>query len=181
MIRALLAVLVITRGVAGAQGWVPVADSAPAAAEAPAAAPAQARAFWNLRPIQETSLLGAIEDFGRRTDDDRILRSRGYLRGLNFRYRSFTYERDSFHVYKGFRLRSFLDGRLDLGLYKHHLQRGMMFGPAGAYLPSGSNKIELTFPWLDASHESKSGSAGTLPGTVPTRADFIDRKAPGDR
>ncbi len=110
-------------------------------------AAAEARVFWRPRTVEQNSLFGALEDFGRRADENRVLRSRGLVRPLSFRYKSFSYERDFFHVYKGFRLRSFMDGKLDLGLYKHHVQRGMMFGPAGAFLPSGSNRIELNLRW----------------------------------
>lgn len=104
--------------------------------------------FWRPRVFQgDDSLFGALADFGRRTDEDRLLRSRGVIRSLHFRYKNFTYERDFFHVYKGFRLRSFMDGKLDLGLYKHHMYQGLLFGPAGAYLPSSSKRIELMLRW----------------------------------
>lgn len=104
--------------------------------------------FWRPGVYQsDDSFFGALADLGRRTDDDRLLRSRGVMRSFHFRYKNFTYERDFFHVYKGFRLHSFLDGKLDLGLYKHYMKQGMQFGPAGAYLPSGSNRIELMLRW----------------------------------
>jgi len=106
-----------------------------------------AQNYWRPTIASHNSLFGAIHDFSRRADDDRMLRSRGVHRPLNFHYRNFSYERDYFHVYKGFRLRSFLDGRLDLGLYKHHFNGGMMFGPAGAYLPTTSKRIELNLRW----------------------------------
>jgi len=104
--------------------------------------------FWRPALVQgDDSLFGALADFGRRSDQDRVLRSRGLIRSLQFRYKNFTYERDFFHVYKGFRLRSFMDGKLDLGLYKHYFNQGLRFGPAGAYLPAGSNRIELMLRW----------------------------------
>ena len=109
---------------------------------------AQARIFWRPRVSgRDDSLFAALGEFGRRADQDRVLRSRGLIRPLSFRYKNFTYDRNFFHLYKGFRLHSFLDGKLDLGLYKHRVQQGMMFGPAGAYLPSASNRIELTIRW----------------------------------
>ena len=66
---------------------------------------------------------------------------------MNFRYKNFTYERDFFHLYKGFRLSSFLDGKIDVGLYRHHLNQGLLPGPAGAYLPSTSKRLELMIRW----------------------------------
>ncbi len=108
----------------------------------------ESRAFWNPRIVpSDGSLFGALGEFGRLADENRVLRSRGLIRPFQFRYKNFSYERDFFHVYKGFRLRSFMDGKVDLGLYKHYLFRGLLFGPAGAYVPSGSNRFELTIRW----------------------------------
>ena len=109
---------------------------------------AEARAFWRPRVVVSNgSLFDALGEFGRRANDNRLLRSRGVIRPLSFHYKNFSYDRNFFHVYKGFRLRSFMDGKLDLGLYKHRVQQGMMFGPAGAYLPNAWNRLELILRW----------------------------------
>lgn len=94
-----------------------------------------------------TSLFGALREYGKNSDDDRLLRSRGYIRSFNFHYKNFSYERNFFHVYKGFTLHEFMDGKFDVGLYKHRVSPGLLFGPAGAYLPSNSNRIELIIRW----------------------------------
>ena len=104
--------------------------------------------FWRPHtPKSDGSLFGALGDFGRRSEEDRLLRSRGLIRPLHFRYKNFTYERDYFHLYKGFRLHSFLDGKVDVGLYKHNLYLGLTPGPAGAFLPSSSKRLELMIRW----------------------------------
>ena len=109
---------------------------------------AEAQVFWRPDTLKsDGSLFGALGDFGRRSEEDRLLRSRGLIRPLHFRYKNFTYERDYFHLYKGFRLHSFLDGKVDVGLYKHHLYPGLTPGPAGAYLPSSSKRLELMIRW----------------------------------
>lgn len=104
--------------------------------------------FWRPRALQPNdSFFGALADFGRRADEERVLRSRGVIRSFNFQYKSFSYERDFFHLYRGFRLRSFFDGKVDVGLYKHRVFHGLLFGPSGSYLPSTSNRIELMIRW----------------------------------
>ncbi len=103
--------------------------------------------FWRPRVVHDDSLFGALGELGRTVQDHMELRSRGYVRPFHFRYKNFTYERDYFNLYKGLLLRQFLDGKLDVGLYRHRLYRGLMFGPQGSYLPSGSNRIELMIRW----------------------------------
>ena len=104
--------------------------------------------FWRPEALHsDSSLLGALADFGRSTEDDRLLRSRGLIRPLHFRYKRFTYERDYFNMYKGFHLHSFLDGKLDVGLYKHYVYPGLTPGPAGSFLPPSSKRVELMIRW----------------------------------
>lgn len=125
-----------------------------AAAETPRAQEmektASAEIFWRSPASSDRggSLFGALSDFSRRAEEYRMLRARGVMiRSLSFQYKNFSYERNFFHLYKGFRLYSLLDGRVDLGLYKHRVFGGMLSGPAGAYLPSSSNRIELNLRW----------------------------------
>jgi len=119
----------------------PVTIAAP-----PRVADFDSTAFWKPRQA-ERSLFGAVGELHQKLQDHRLLASRGVLRSFSFRYKNFTYERDHFNVLRGFRLHEFMDGRFDIGLYKHHLSRGVMFGPAGAYLPSNSNRFELMLRW----------------------------------
>lgn len=102
---------------------------------------------WTTPPSSSNSFLNALESFGRNSEQDRLLRSRGYIRSFYFHYGNFSYERDYFNVYRGFTLRQFLEGKMDLGLYKHYKNGGLLFGPAGAYLPAGSNRLELELRW----------------------------------
>ena len=46
---------------------------------------------------------------------DQYLTERGVIHSVNFQYRAFRYEKNIFQAYKGVLLRSFLDGRLDVG------------------------------------------------------------------
>ena len=104
--------------------------------------------FW--RPIQpgEVTLFGAIENLGQRLEQDRVLASRGVYRSFNFQYKSFTYEKDFFNIYRGFTLRSFWDGKVDVGLFSHKPARGVLFGPGSNYFrPGASNRYELRFRW----------------------------------
>lgn len=111
---------------------------------AQAPAPASGRNF--LRPIQrgDVTLFGALENLGQRLEQDRELASRGVHRSVNFHYRNFTYEKDFFHVYKGITLKSFMDGRLDMGLYNHRPTRGTIFGPGAR---GRSTRYEFRLRW----------------------------------
>ncbi len=75
------------------------------------------------------------------------MRSRGIHRSFNFHYKAFNYEKDFFHVYRGFTLKSFWDGRMNLGLFSHRPTRGILFGPGGNYHPSRPQRYELRFRW----------------------------------
>ncbi len=103
--------------------------------------------LWTTPPGSSNSFLDALEAFGKNSEQDRLLRSRGYVRSFYFHYRNFSYERDFFNVYRGFTLRRFLEGKMDIGLYKHYKNGGLLFGPAGAYRPAGSNRLELEVRW----------------------------------
>ena len=108
--------------------------------------------YW--RPItplseqqqQPVTLFGALSELGRITDQERLLQARGLIRSFQFQYKSFSYERDFFNVYKGVTLRKFLDGVFDIGVYKHQLQQGNLFGPSGAP-PPARNRLELMLRW----------------------------------
>ena len=143
-------VLLLVGVLADAQQRAPVTSSSlqqVAFQKLPACDGCLSNTFWRAPAVSGTSLFGALQDFGRRSNDDRLLRSRGVVRPLNFQYRSFRYERDFFHVYNGFRLQSFMDGKLEMGLYKHRFHQGMLFGPASSYRPTNSTRLELILRW----------------------------------
>lgn len=98
------------------------------------------------RQQQPESLFAALSQFGKSSDEDRLLRAQGYVRSFYFEYRSFSYEKDFFNVYKGVTLRKFWDGLFDVGVYKHHVNQGNLFGPSNAP-PPAPNRLELTIRW----------------------------------
>ena len=104
--------------------------------------------FW--RPIQpgDVTLFGALENLGQSLQQDRLLASRGVYRSVNFQYKNFSYEKDFFNIYRGFTLKSFWDGKMDLGLFSHKPTRGVLFGPGSNYYrPGASSRYELRLRW----------------------------------
>jgi hypothetical protein len=108
----------------------------------------QSRDYWKPRAAAaDDSLLGALGQLAAARQDYLLLKSRGVMRPFYFHYRNFSSERDFFNAYQGFRLHGFMDGKLELGLYKHRAYHGVVSGPSGAVLPSHSNRIEFVLRW----------------------------------
>lgn len=95
--------------------------------------------YW--RPLQtdQGSFAGAVTELAQNLQRDQYLSERGVIHSMNFQYRAFRYEKNFFEVYKGVLLRSFLDGRVDLGLFNHRMNR-QYYAPRG---PGRNNRYEL--------------------------------------
>ena len=95
----------------------------------------EGRVFWRPPEPGQMGFVGAVSELAQTIQQDRFLSERGENRSMNFQYRAFRYEKDFFNIYRGVLLHSFLDGRMDLGLYSHKPNRQYF----GRQLP-GSNR-----------------------------------------
>src|SRR5258706_12507094 len=100
----------------------------------------EGRVFWRPPEPGQMGFVGAVSELAQTIQQDRFLSERGENRSMNFQYRAFRYEKDFFNIYRGVLLHSFLDGRVDLGLFSHKPNR-KYFGPK---LPGGNrSRYEL--------------------------------------
>jgi hypothetical protein len=97
--------------------------------------PLEGRVFWHPPEPGQMGFFGAIHELAQSLQQDKYLSDRGQIRSMSFQYRAFRYEKDFFNIYRGVLLHSFLDGRVDLGLYSHKPNRQYF----GRQLP-GSNR-----------------------------------------
>lgn len=83
----------------------------------------ETRVFWRPPEPGQMGFVGAVAELAQSMHQDRFLSERGLIRSVNFQYRVFRYEKDFFNIYRGILLHSFLDGRVDLGLFSHKPNR----------------------------------------------------------
>lgn len=83
----------------------------------------EARVFWRPPEPGQLGFVGAVAELAQNMQQDSYLSERGVIRSVNFQYRVFRYEKDFFNIYRGILLHSFLDGRVDLGLFSHKPNR----------------------------------------------------------
>ena len=102
---------------------------------APPPPPNEGRVFWRPPEPGQMGFVGAVSELAQAVNQDKFLSERGVNSSLNFQYRVFRYEKDFFNIYRGVLLHSFLDGRVDLGVYSHKPNRQYF----GRQLP-GSNR-----------------------------------------
>jgi hypothetical protein len=102
--------------------------------------PPVGRVFWRPPEPGQMSLMGAVAELAQAMNQDKYLSDRGVIRSVNFQYRIFRYEKDFFNIYRGVLLHSFLDGRVDLGLFSHKPNRQYF----GRQVPgSNRSRVEL--------------------------------------
>ena len=100
----------------------------------------EGRVFWRPPEPGQMGFVGAVSELAQTIQQDRFLSERGENRSMNFQYRAFRYEKDFFNIYRGVLLHSFLDGRVDLGLFSHKPNRQYF----GRQLPGGNrSRYEL--------------------------------------
>lgn len=104
--------------------------------------------FW--RPVQpgEVTLFGALGDLDKSMQNDTLLASRGLQRSVTFQYKNLVYEKNFFNVYKGIRLFSLWDGRIDLTALSHRTNRAF-FGPSIPMRRSGRYELQLRWNFRD--------------------------------
>lgn len=132
-----LAVCFLTAALS-AQSTSPISEPLPL----PKYAANSGRIYW--RPVQPDQLggfTGAVAELAQTLERDQYLTDRGVIHSANFQYGNFRYEKNFFEVYKGILLRSFLDGRMDLGIFNHRQNR-QYFNPRG-FGPARNNRYEL--------------------------------------
>jgi len=96
----------------------------------------EGRVFWRPPEPGQMGFVGAVSELAQAVNQDKFLSERGVINNsVNFQYRVFRYEKDFFNIYRGVLLHSFLDGRVDLGVYSHKPNRQYF----GRQLP-GSNR-----------------------------------------
>lgn len=83
----------------------------------------EAQVFWRPPEPGQMGFVGAVAELAQSVQQDRFLSERGLIRSVNFKYRVFRYEKDFFNIYRGILLHTFLDGRVDLGLFSHKPNR----------------------------------------------------------
>lgn len=83
----------------------------------------EARVFWRPPEPGQMGFVGAVAELAQSVNQDRFISERGLIRSVNFKYRVFRYEKDFFNIYRGILLHTFLDGRVDLGLFSHKPNR----------------------------------------------------------
>ena len=83
----------------------------------------EAQVFWRPPEPGQMGFVGAVAELAQSVQQDKYLSERGQIRSVNFQYRVFRYEKDFFNIYRGILLHSFLDGRVDLGLFSHKPNR----------------------------------------------------------
>jgi len=102
--------------------------------------PPEGRVFWRPPEPGQMGFVGAVSELAQAMNQDRFLSERGLIRSVNFQYRVFRYEKDFFNIYRGILLHSFLDGRVDLGLFSHKPNRQYF----GRQVPGANrSRIEL--------------------------------------